>query len=828
MAKINSAFPHDSYTFVHKPIRDADSENRYFLERFFLGFQSQFETTYSNINDLVNLFNPSKAPDEVLQYLKDHVGFTKELEDITQGLTNNELRKLIILAVPLWRQKGFDVGYKNIVRLFTGANSRTFNWFDFRLIIGEKALGEEQLGEDSWLISRVGLEGSTPINDVISLLTFENGINDGSIYRNHPMLIGSAYESFFYDDGAVTGSSKYIRLEGSRIKIPKNSKQDFSGDLTIEGFFRTDTDQSNVVLFRTENDTNTRLIEISLNTSTNELSYSIKTEDIVMNDDSDYNNDGEYENGLIPVLGGDPSIVDSTRSLLGNGVDQYGKISYRSEYNLSNNWTLEFRIKRNGAPLSTQRIFGKETSGDLRGSYRIDETPTGLVFTIQDFISGIDESVTIPSASVFDNNWHAISYTKSGTELHHHLDGIRLAVTPLSNTNSLDAQADVYVLTDIDFNSFSDVQLDELRISLIDRYAVNSYLPATSEFIADIYTSLLLHFDESDTISDTISSAENLKDEQWRHFALVLNKETAKARMWLDGTESTVELENGLRDVTTNSDIFIGAENIAGSNNYVGDLDNIRVSLNAIYDTSLSTYIKPVQTFIEYVEEQLDEFQTDIRVVDDGELNKSLLLKVINLMRPSSERLNIIYIRYFEDFSVGKGTLSSLQPGAYIFEGNLIMPSGSLEISDIGEDDLKDIYLQVAVSVGENGEFRLGFNQQTEFDYYRFVLNTVDSTFRLDRVVGGTSSIIAGPTSGDIIANTQYILTVSTSYNPFTSATRIKCFHDSNLIFELDDSVFEDGRFTIASHNTESKVTEIEMFLKPLLTNRIDPNFTVS
>jgi len=828
MSKINQSFPHDCFKFIHKPIRDADKDNRYFLERFFLGFQNQFETTYNNINTLVDLFNPSKAPDEVLQYLKDHVGFTKELEDITQGLTNNELRKLIILAVPLWRQKGFDIGYKNIVRLFTGASSRIFNWFDFRLIVGEKALGEEQLGDDSWLISRINVEGSEPINDVISLLTFEENFKDTSIYSNHASIVGNSFQYFFFEGGAVIGSNLHLCLDGARIKIPRNSNQNFSQNLTIEGFFRTKTAQSNVVLFHTENDDNTRLINISLDTSTNELSYTIKTEDIVMNDDSSYNNDGEYEGGIVPIAGGDPSIINSSRSLLGNGVDQYARIPYNTAYNLLGNWTIEFRIKKNGAPLSTKRIIGKETSGDLKGSYRIDEDPTGLILTIQDFITGIDESVTIPAASVFDNNWHSVSFTKSGTELHHHLDGIRLAVTPLSNTNSLDAQEDLYILTDIDFNTFSNAQLDELRISLIDRYAVNSYLPATTEFIADIHTSLLLHFDENDTIIDTISSVETLTDYQWRHFALVLNKTTAKVRMWLDGLESTSELESGLRDLTTYNDLFIGAENIAGDNNYTGCLDNIRISLNAIYDTSIATFVKPAQTFIEYIEEQLDEFQTDIRVVDTGDLNKNLLLKVINLMRPGSERLNIIYIRYYEDFSIGKGTLTSINPGAYVQNGKLMMPAGSLEISDIGDDNLRDIYLQIAVSVDENGEFRIGFNQQTQFDYYRFVMNTVDSTFRLDRVVGGTANIIAGPVSKDIVANTQYIMTISTSYNQSTNTTRIKCYQDSNLIFELDDAIFDEGIFSMESINTKSEVEEIEMFLKPLLTNRIDPNFRVS
>ena len=116
--------------------------------------------------------------------MKDHVGFTKELDNIISGVSDDDLRKIISLAVALWKKKGLEVGYADIIRVFTGANVRIFNWFDFRYIVGEQQLGESQLGDDSWFISIPGVLGSEDnLNNVVCLLPFENTFTDRSPIR---------------------------------------------------------------------------------------------------------------------------------------------------------------------------------------------------------------------------------------------------------------------------------------------------------------------------------------------------------------------------------------------------------------------------------------------------------------------------------------------------------------------------------------------------------------------------------------------------------------------------------------------------------------------
>ena len=104
MAKIDQDFPHDIFKFIHKPIREADrKDGRNFVERFLIGKQSIFEDTQKKIQTLGTLLDPELTPQPRL--LKDHVGFTRELNNITNDITDNDLRKLISLAVALWKQK---------------------------------------------------------------------------------------------------------------------------------------------------------------------------------------------------------------------------------------------------------------------------------------------------------------------------------------------------------------------------------------------------------------------------------------------------------------------------------------------------------------------------------------------------------------------------------------------------------------------------------------------------------------------------------------------------------------------------------------------------
>jgi phage tail-like protein len=138
------------------PIREMDArEGRDFLRRFLDRPQHWVDATRGKIESLPLTDDPATCPADLLQYLKDIVGLTKELDEITSRLSERNLRRLIALAVPFWKERSTSAGILNAIRLLTGKQAVYHDWFYYRTILGEAIIGEEQVGFDTWIIGGV-------------------------------------------------------------------------------------------------------------------------------------------------------------------------------------------------------------------------------------------------------------------------------------------------------------------------------------------------------------------------------------------------------------------------------------------------------------------------------------------------------------------------------------------------------------------------------------------------------------------------------------------------------------------------------------------------
>lgn len=146
--------PQRMYQFLLEPIRieDAKQEGTLFLKRFLQGPQDVWADTQARIFGLKNLWNLTKIEDRLLVFLKNIVGWTKELDVITEELEPALLRKLIGASIPLWRKRGTEDTILSIMSLVTGTRARMWNWFDYRWITDETGIGEEHEGRDPWII----------------------------------------------------------------------------------------------------------------------------------------------------------------------------------------------------------------------------------------------------------------------------------------------------------------------------------------------------------------------------------------------------------------------------------------------------------------------------------------------------------------------------------------------------------------------------------------------------------------------------------------------------------------------------------------------------
>jgi len=146
------------YNFLLYSIRQADStrEGAFFVKRLFEGPQAVWQKTHDKIFSIKNLWSITKCQDEALKFLKWIVGWTSELDYVTDELDNDTLRKLIATSVPLWRKRGIEETTLDILTIVANARCLIWNWFDYRWIIDETEFGENHQGRDSWIIDNPG------------------------------------------------------------------------------------------------------------------------------------------------------------------------------------------------------------------------------------------------------------------------------------------------------------------------------------------------------------------------------------------------------------------------------------------------------------------------------------------------------------------------------------------------------------------------------------------------------------------------------------------------------------------------------------------------
>jgi len=148
--------PLDMYRFILGPIRREDSKETLFLKRYMEGPQQVWQDIQFKIFSIKDLWDITTIPDEFLVYLKDIVGWTTDLEYITDQLSYDQLRKLISNSTAIWKNRGPEDTLIGLLRLVTGARNRVWNWFDFRWVLDETELGETHEGRDPWIIDLPG------------------------------------------------------------------------------------------------------------------------------------------------------------------------------------------------------------------------------------------------------------------------------------------------------------------------------------------------------------------------------------------------------------------------------------------------------------------------------------------------------------------------------------------------------------------------------------------------------------------------------------------------------------------------------------------------
>jgi len=127
-------FPWATYEYIPQVMRDQDPFG--IFKALFQGIQAEMELYHTKLHRTTQLQDPRLCIPEVLKHLKANVGFSPDLDYLTANLDDVGLRKLIALAVAMWKEKGTKDGIINMIRAFTGRPALMKDWFDYRWLVG--------------------------------------------------------------------------------------------------------------------------------------------------------------------------------------------------------------------------------------------------------------------------------------------------------------------------------------------------------------------------------------------------------------------------------------------------------------------------------------------------------------------------------------------------------------------------------------------------------------------------------------------------------------------------------------------------------------------
>lgn len=166
------------YRFLIEGIREEDqTRGARFVERYLEGPQAAWGRIDGTIRSLPDMWSITKCDDRFLPYLKWIVGWTSELDYITDDLDASTLRRLIAASVPFWKIRGSEDALTEILRLTTAARLRVLTWFDLRYISDETGLSEEHEDHDPWMIDLPGADARAENQMNVRI------VDDGSLNR---------------------------------------------------------------------------------------------------------------------------------------------------------------------------------------------------------------------------------------------------------------------------------------------------------------------------------------------------------------------------------------------------------------------------------------------------------------------------------------------------------------------------------------------------------------------------------------------------------------------------------------------------------------------
>ena len=238
-----------------------------------------------------------------------------------------------------------------------------------------------------------------------------------------------------------------------------------------------------------------------------------------------------------------------------------------------------------------------------------------------------------------------------------------------------------------------------------------------------------------------------------------------------------------------------------------------------------------------------DQQRFNVRIVDDGTLNKTVVKDLVKLTRPSGERVEISYIRFLDLFQVDDDNSQWANETDPFSTGDSAsksaVDSGTMIVTPTVAGERAAAFVSLSAAVDWTNyvttwrikglDTRCIFYRTSNGDLYYTELEVSTNNMRLRKIVAGVDTSLGADvdmlvTLGlELESNVFYAIRVAAVTEG--GSTRITVFFESNLVFSVLDASHAAGAIGFG-HDTSGTVEldEAELFFNPLFVEVIDIN----
>lgn len=236
----------------------------------------------------------------------------------------------------------------------------------------------------------------------------------------------------------------------------------------------------------------------------------------------------------------------------------------------------------------------------------------------------------------------------------------------------------------------------------------------------------------------------------------------------------------------------------------------------------------------------IDEYRSNLRIVDDGTLDRDLVQALVRLTRPAGERMEISWIDFLDTFAIEgdllqwevlAGTAPTVADGVMTFINDANVQVIATNVSGDSDWEAQVAFCRIRGDSGSAGSylgsFGFGFYTSALYDGYAVLLDTFTNSLLFRTYEGGNPT----PTAETVVAltdplhpDTYYGLRVE--IQPEGGSNRIKVYLDAEEEINVLSTIHSSGKLALIRDisSTNVQVDEVEMFQLPLETTTVDIN----